>query len=231
MKTIGLLGGLSWESSAEYYRIINHEAQRRLGGVHSAECLLWSFDFDEIKVLQAAGDWAAATVRMIEAARRLERGGAGCLVICSNTMHKMATEVQAAINIPLLHIADPTAAAIKADGLQTIALLGTRYTMEADFYAGRLRDPFGLTPLVPDEPGRTTVHQIIYDELVRGIIREESRAAYVQVIDDLAAAGAQGVILGCTEIGLLIQPEHHPLPQYDTTRLHALAALNWAMSN
>jgi aspartate racemase len=144
-------------------------------------------------------------------------------------MHRMAPEVQAAISIPLLHIADPTASAIRADGVETVGLLGTRFTMEADFYTGRLRDPFGLTPLVPEEPGRTAVHQIIYDELVRGVIREDSRAAYVQVMDDLAAAGAQGIILGCTEISLLIQPEHHPLPQYDTTRLHALAALDWAM--
>jgi aspartate racemase len=229
MKTIGLLGGLSWESSAEYYRIINQEAQRRLGGVHSAEILLWSFDFEAIKALQMADDWDAATARMVEAAQRLERGGAGCLVICSNTMHRMAPAVQAAIDIPLIHIADPTAAAIQADGLERIGLLGTRFTMEGEFYAGRLRQPFGLTPLVPDEPGRTTVHDIIYQELVRGIIRPESRQAYVQVIDGLAAAGAQGIILGCTEIGLLVKPGDHRLPLYDTTQLHALAALDWAM--
>jgi aspartate racemase len=231
MKTIGLIGGLSWESSIEYYRVINQEVQRRLGGVHSAQCLMWSFEFGEIEALQAAGNWDEAARRMVDAAQRVERGGADCLIICSNTMHRMATEVQAAISIPLIHIADPTGAAIQAAGIRQIALLGTRYTMEQAFYRGRLVEHFGLDVRVPDEPGRTHIHEIIYEELVRGIIRAESRQQYQQVIHTLAEAGAQGVILGCTEIGLLIKPEHSPIPTFDTTYLHALAAVNFALGD
>ena len=229
MKTIGLIGGMSWESSLEYYRIINETVQERLGGLHSAQCLMFSFDFAEIEALQMAGDWECATQRMVEAAQQVERGGGECLVICTNTMHKMADAVQAAIDIPLIHIADPTAVAIREDGLETIALLGTRFTMEQEFYKGRLVDKFGLDVLIPDDNGRTVVHDIIYNELVVGDIREDSRRQYQQVIQQSVEEGAQGIILGCTEIGLLIKPEHSPVPVYDTTRLHAVAAVDWAL--
>jgi len=231
MKTIGLLGGMSWESSVEYYRIINEAARERLGGLHSAQCLLWSFDFAEIEALQMAGDWDTASLRLIEAARQLERGGAGCIVICTNTMHKMADAVQAAVDIPLLHIADTTAEKICADGLRTVGLLGTRFTMEQDFYKGRLTDQYGLDVRVPDAARREVVHRAIYDELCLGVVRDQSRAAYLNIMDDLAQQGAQGIILGCTEITLLIQAEHTPLRLYDTTRLHALAAVEWALGN
>ena len=230
MKTIGLIGGLSWESSIEYYRIINEACQERLGGTHSAECIMFSFDFAEIEALQMAGDWKAAAQRMIQAAQQLERGGADGIVICSNTMHRMADAVQAAVNLPLIHIADATAEAIVAEGFQNIALLGTRFTMEQDFYKGRMMDRFGLNILTPDNVGRAVVHRIIYDELVRGEIRESSRLRYQAVIEDLRSAGAEAVILGCTEISLLIEPQHSPIPSFDTTRLHALAAVEWALS-
>jgi aspartate racemase len=231
MKTIGLLGGLSWESSIVYYQMINEIVRERLGGLHSAQCLLWSFDFAEIEELQAAGDWDTATARMVEAARQLERGGAGCIVICSNTMHKMAGAVREAVNIPLLHIADTTAEKICADGVENIGLLGTRYTMEQDFYKGRLSEQFGLNVLVPDAAGREVVHRAIYDELCLGVVSDQSRAGYLRIMDDLAAQGAQGIILGCTEITLLIKPEHTARPLYDTTYLHAEAAVNWALSS
>ena len=229
MKTIGLIGGLSWESSVEYYRIINQETQNRLGGLHSARCLMYSFDFDEIETLQAAGDWGAATRRMIEAASSLQRGGAECIVICSNTMHRMADDVGAAVDLPLLHIADATADAILAVGLRTVGLLGTRFTMEQDFYRGRLVDRFGLDVLIPSAANREIAHRIIYEELVRGIVNDSSRAQYQTVIDDLRTDGAEAVILGCTEIGLLIGDQHSPLPLFDTTLLHALAAVDWAL--
>ncbi len=230
MKTIGLIGGLSWESSIEYYRIINQEVQRRLGGVHSAQCLMFSFDFGEIEKLQAAGDWAAATRRMLQAAQNLEKSGADCLVICSNTMHRMADEVGAAVDLPLIHIADATARAILAADLNTVGLLGTRFTMEQDFYRGRIVDRFGLSVLIPSRAGREAVHRIIYDELVRGQINAASRRAYQEVIGDLEAEGAQAIILGCTEIGLLIKPGDCPVPSFDTTRLHALAAVDWVLA-
>ena len=230
MKTIGLIGGMSWESSLLYYQIINQTVKERLGGLHSAQCLMWSFDFAEIEHLQAAGDWASATRRMVEAARALERGGAACIVICTNTMHRMAADVQAAVDLPLIHIADATAQKIVDAGIDTIALLGTRYTMEQDFYKGRLIDNFGLNVLIPDAAGIQTVHDIIYDELVVGVVREESRQQYQQVIGKLAEQGAEGVILGCTEITMLIKPEHTALPVFDTTYLHAVAAVDWALA-
>ena len=229
MKTIGLIGGLSWESSAEYYRLINEGVRERLGGLHSADCLMYSFDFAEIEHLQATGDWETATARMVEAARRLERGGADNLLICSNTMHRMADAVQAAVSIPLIHIADPTAEAIQAAGMRTIGLLGTIYTMEQDFYRGRLESKYGLRVLTPDADDRRTVNRIIYDELVLGVVKRESRAAYFEIIGKLAALGAEGVILGCTEIMLLIKPEDSPLPTFDTTGLHAAAAVQAAL--
>lgn len=229
MKTIGLIGGLSWESSIEYYRIINQEARRRLGGLHSATSLMYSFDFGEIEALQAAGDWAEASERMVEAAGRLEGGGADCIVICSNTMHLMAEAVEAACQIPLIHIAEATAEAILARGHVKVALLGTRFTMEKDFYRGRMAERFGLEVMIPDAAGRAIAHDIIYEELVRGLIRAESRGAYQRVIDKLGADGAEAVILGCTEIGLLIKPEDSSLPVFDSTELHALAAVEWAL--
>ncbi len=229
MKTIGLIGGMSWESSIEYYRIINQEAKKRLGGLHSAECLMYSFDFAEIEALQMADDWDTATQRMIEAAQQVEKGGGECIVICTNTMHKMADAVQNAVNIPLIHIADATAAVIRSYDLQTIGLLGTRFTMEEDFYKGRITDKYGLTVMTPDADERDTVHQIIYDELVIGKVEDNSRIAYQEIIGNLQGRGAEGVILGCTEIGLLIKPEDSPIPVYDTTYLHAVAAVEWAL--
>ena len=231
MKTIGLIGGLSWESSSEYYRIINQEAQKRLGGLHSADCLMYSFDFAEIEELQAAGEWGAAAARMAGAADRLARGGAACIVICSNTMHRMAAEIEAAVDFPLIHIADATAEAILAAGHRRVGLLGTQFTMEQDFYKGRMIERYGLDVLTPDAAGRDIVHRIIYDELVRGVIKGESRRRYQAVIAELAAAGAEAVILGCTEIGLLIKPEDSAIPSFDTTELHALAAVEWALAD
>jgi aspartate racemase len=229
MKTIGLIGGMSWESSLLYYQIINETVRERLGGLHSAQCLMWSFDFAEIEALQSTGNWDRATRRMIDAARSLEQGGADCIVICTNTMHRMAPQVQKAVDLPLIHIADATAKKIRAAGLDTIALLGTGYTMTQDFYKGRLIEVFGLNVLVPDDAGIQIVHNIIYEELVLGIVRDDSRRQYQRVIEQLAQQGAQGVILGCTEITLLIKPEHTSLPVFDTTYLHAVAAVDWAL--
>mgnify|MGYP005840594373 CR=1 FL=1 len=229
MKTIGLIGGLSWESSAEYYRFINVAARERLGGLHSAQSLMFTFDFAEIETLQHQDRWDEATARMIDAARRLERGGADFLLICSNTMHRMADEVQAAVGIPLVHIADPTAQQIKAQGVGTVGLLGTRYTMEQSFYKGRLMEKYGLNVLVPKAEDIQVVNRIIYEELVQGIIRPESKKEYVRVIETLVAAGAGAIILGCTEIGLLIKGEDCPVPAFDTTRIHALAAVEMAL--
>ena len=229
MKTIGLIGGMSWESSIEYYRIINETVKARLGGVHSADCLMYSVDFAEIESLQNAGEWEQLTLEMISAARRLERGGADCLVICTNTMHKMADEVQAAIQIPLLHIADAAGAAVQAKELTTVGLLGTRFTMEGNFYRGRLAEKFGLQVLIPDEAGRETVHRVIYNELVKGEIKAGSRQAFLAIIEDLQSRGAQGIVLGCTEIPLLVKQDDVAIPIFDTTRLHAEAAVNWAL--
>ncbi len=230
MRTIGLLGGMSWESSAEYYRIINETARDRLGGTHSAKSVMVSVDFHEVEELQAAGDWDGATTLMVEAARRAEAGGADLLVICTNTMHRMADEVGAAIGIPLIHIADATADAVRSAGIGRVGLLGTRYTMEQDFYRGRLESRHGLDVIVPDEPDRSTVHDVIYDELVQGIITVSSRDAYGRVIDRLTAAGADGVILGCTEIELLVTDDLRPVPVFPTTRIHALAAVDAALA-
>lgn len=210
MRLIGLIGGLSWESSAEYYRIINERAQARLGGVHSARTLIYSFDFGEIEALQHRGDWRAATALMIDAARRLERGGADFLVICSNTMHRMADEVAAAIRVPVLHIADPTAERIKSAGIARVGLLGTQFTMEQDFYKGRLAERFGLEVIVPDTADRAVVHEIIYRELVKGEVRQASREKYRAIIHRLAAAGADAIIFGCTEIMLLVDASEQP---------------------
>lgn len=229
MKTIGLLGGMSWESSIEYYRIINETVKDRLGGLHSAKCMMYSVDFAEIEKLQHMGDWEALTQAMIDAAKHLEKGGADLLVICTNTMHKMAPEVSAAINIPLLHIADAAADAIKTQKLQIVGLLGTRFTMEGDFYRGKLEKDHGLKVLIPDDEEHEIVHRIIYDELVQGVIREESRKAYLDVIVELETRGAEGVILGCTEIPLLVKQSDVSIPLFDTTTIHAQAAVDWAL--
>lgn len=229
MKTIGLLGGMSWESSIEYYRIINESVKKRLGGLHSAKCLMYSVDFANIETMQHASDWDALTQTMINAVHRLERGGADFLVICTNTMHRMAKEIEANTHIPLLHIADATAEAIRTKGLVNVGLLGTRFTMEGDFYRGRLEKDHGLNILIPDQPGREIVHHIIYDELVLGEIRDSSRKAYVQIIAELQARGADGVILGCTEIPLLVKQTDVAIPIFDTTTIHAEAAVDWAL--
>jgi aspartate racemase len=229
MKTIGLLGGMSWESSSEYYRIVNEEVKQRLGGHHSAQCLMYSVDFAEIKALQHADRWDEAAQNLSAAAKNLERGGADLLVLCTNTMHKVAEAIQAKIDIPLLHIADPTAQAIQARGLTTVGLLGTGFTMEQDFYKGRLVNTYGLRVLVPDKPDRDMIHRVIYDELCLGIIQPTSRAQYLEAIARLVEAGAEGIILGCTEIELLIKPTDTTIPLFDTTRLHATAAVTIAL--
>ena len=228
--TIGLIGGMSWESSAEYYRIINQEMNRRLGGVHSAQCLMYSLDFEEIKRLQHEGDWDRLATEMKAAAVRLERGGADFIVLCTNTMHRLADAISASVSIPLLHIADPTAGRIKAAGLERIGLLGTAFTMEQDFYKGRLHEHHGLEVIVPDEDDRRIVHEVIYKELVLGHVRPESRQAYRAIIARLVERGAQGIILGCTEIMLLVSDEDSAVPLFDTTTIHAVAAVDEALN-
>lgn len=229
MKTLGLLGGMSWESTALYYREINERVAERLGGYHSADLLLASVDFAEIEALQAADDWDAAARLLGDHARRLATAGAELLVLCTNTMHIVADAIEQAAGIPLLHIADPTGAALVAGGHRRVGLLGTKFTMERDFYRDRLVERFGLDVLVPAAEDRDTVHRIIYDELVRGVVTEPSRAAYRGVIDRLAAAGADSIILGCTEITLLVGAADSPVPVFDTTALHARAAVDRAL--
>ena len=230
MKTIGLIGGMSWESSLEYYRIINETVHQRLGGLRSAQCLMYSVDFAEIELLQRQDRWEEATQVMIAAAQRLEAGGADFMVICTNTMHRMAEEMQRHLNIPILHIADATARQIKAQGLKRVGLLGTRYTMEQDFYRGRLEQRHGLQVLIPEAPEREIVHRVIYDELVLGKIVPASRASYRQIMGILVERGAQGIILGCTEIGLLVKPEDSPVALFDTTAIHAKEAVEFALA-
>ena len=230
MKTIGLLGGMSWESSLEYYRIINRTVKRRLGGLHSAQCLMYSYDFAEIEALQHADEWVKLTRLMIDGVQHLQDGGAEFLVICTNTMHRMADEIEQATGLPLLHIADAAAAAIHAQRLSTVGLLGTQFTMTGDFYRTRLEKQHSLRVLIPNEADRQSVHRIIYNELVLGQIREESREVYIEIINRLADAGAQGVILGCTEIPLLVRPSDVEIPVFDTTTLHAEAAVDWALA-
>jgi aspartate racemase len=229
MKTIGLIGGMSWESSAEYYRIINESVQRRLGGFHSAQCLMFSVDFADIEELQRTAHWKEAADRLVGAARRLERGGAELLVLCTNTMHCVADEVAAATEIPFLHIADPTAEEIKARGITTVGLLATRYTMEQDFYRGRLTERHGLELLVPEELERTLVHDVIYNELVLGKIEDRSRHAYREIMDRLVGRGAEAIILGCPEIELLVSDDDANVPLFDTTRIPAERAVELAL--
>lgn len=223
-KVLGLIGGMSWESSAHYYRMINEQVRDALGPMHSARLLLWSFDFADIEALQRAGDWAAATEAMVAAARRLEAAGATALVICTNTMHLMAGEVQAAVGVPLLHIADPVGEAIRARGLTRVGLLGTAFTMEQAFYRERLAQRHGLEVIVPPADDRAQVHRIIYDELVRGQVHAASRQVYRQVMQRLVDQGAQAIILGCTEIMLLVGDADAEVPLFDTAALHAQAA-------
>ncbi|WP_323099230.1 aspartate/glutamate racemase family protein [Intrasporangium sp. YIM S08009] len=228
MRLVGLLGGMSWESTAEYYRLANEAVRDRVGGLASARLLLHSVDFAEVERLQAAGDWDAAGVLLADAAAGLERGGAELLVLCTNTMHRVADAIEAAVSVPLLHIGDVTADAVRRAGISRVGLLATAYTMEQPFLRDRLAS-HGLTVLVPEEQDRAEVHRVIYEELCLGVVREESRAAYRQVIGRLVAAGAEGIVLGCTEIELLVGQQDSPVPVFPTTRLHVEAAVDAAL--
>lgn len=230
MKTIGLLGGMSWESTALYYRLINQGIKARLGGLHSARIALFSVDFHEVEEMQRSGDWAAAGRTLAQAARKVEAAGADFLLICTNTMHKVAPQVQKAIDIPLLHLADATARRIKSAGMKTVGLLGTNFTMEEDFYKGRLIEKHGLEVLVPSKLDRDIVHRIIYDELCLGQVKATSREAYLRVMEDLRTRGAEGIIEGCTEIVMLVQDEHTEIPLFDTTAIHAEEAVVEALT-
>jgi aspartate racemase len=229
MKVIGLIGGMSWESSAVYYRLVNEGVRTRLGGQHNARSLLYTVDFADVEAMQHAGRWDEAGEVLANAALRLERGGADCVVLCTNTMHKLADCIEAAVAIPLLHIVDATAAALVARGCDRVGLLATAFTMEQEFYRGRLRERFGIEAIVPDEADRRLVHRVIYDELCQGVVRPESKAAYVRVMRDLAGRGAAAIVLGCTEIMLLVGQADTELPVFDTTGLHAAAAVDWAL--
>ena len=229
MKTIGLIGGMSWESTVPYYRIINETVRERLGGFHSAKLVLYSVDFHEIEQLQSSGAWEESGSVLALAAQSLQAAGADFIVLCTNTMHKVADAIEKAVTIPLLHIADPTAETIKQAGMRKVGLLGTRFTMEQDFYRGRLHDQHHLDVLIPDETDRGIVHRVIYDELVLGSVREGSRAEYRRIIKNLVDRGAQGVILGCTEISMLVGPSDSPVPLFDTTSLHARQAAEYAL--
>lgn len=228
-RTIGLIGGMSWESSVEYYRLINEEARRRLGGHHNARSIMLTVDFAEIERLQRAGDWDEAGRQLADAARTLEAAGADCVVLCTNTMHQVAETIESAITVPFPHIVDVTAAAITAAGLSKVGLLATRFTMEMDFYRDRMRG-HGVELFVPAEPDRTLVHDIIYNELTKGQVEDSSRVQYQRVIAELAEQGAQGVILGCTEITLLIRPTDSPIPVFDSTALHVKQAVDFALA-
>ncbi len=230
MKLIGLIGGMSWESSIEYYRILNETVRERLGGLHSARCLLYSLEFEDIEQLQQQGKRDTAAVVLTEAAKVLEGGGADCIVICTNTMHIVADEVQHSIQIPLLHIADATAERVLADGYKRVGLLGTRYTMEKEFYRDRLADNFDLEVLIPSEDERGDIDGVIFNELVLGELLDSSRSKFLKIIAGLVERGAQGIILGCTEIGLLVSQDDVAVPVYDTALIHAEAAVEFALS-
>lgn len=229
MKTIGLLGGLSWESSAQYYAIINREVMARLGHPHSARTLMLSVDFGEVEKLQHQGEWDALGAMLSAEAQKLEAGGADCILLCSNTMHLRADDITATVSIPLIHIADSTGRAISNEGLKCVGLLGTAFTMEKPFYRDRLQDEFGLEVLIPQDEERNMVHRVIYEELVGGKVLEKSRAAYLEVIERLRQRGAEGIILGCTEIMLLVDQDHVDLRLFDTTRLHAIDGVDFAL--
>jgi aspartate racemase len=229
MKTIGLIGGMSWESSIEYYRIINETAKEKLGGLHSAKSLMVTVDFAEIEKLQHEDRWDEAAQILVKCAQDLERGGADFIVLCTNTMHKLADQITAGVKIPFLHIADATAERIVAKGMKRIGLLGTRFTMEHDFYKGRLVQKYGMEALTPSESDREIVHRVIYDELVQGKILEASRAEYKRIMESLVTQGAQGIILGCTEIELLVKQEDCRVPLFPTSSIHAIAAVEYAL--
>ena len=228
MRTLGLLGGMSWESTLPYYRIINERVRARLGGLHSAKLFLYSMDFAEIEALQMRGDWETAGSLLADAAESLQRAGAEAIVICTNTMHKVVAAIEQRVALPILHIADATAARVINGGIRRVGLLGTRFTMEQDFYRGRLAAS-GLDVLIPDDAGREHVHRIIYDELCLGVIREESRVILRDVMKDLVVRGAQGIVLGCTEIGLLVGDGDTTVPTFDTAAIHAEYAADWAL--
>lgn len=230
MRTIGLIGGMSWESSLEYYRIINETAREKLGGLHSAKSILYSVDFAEVETLQHQGRWEEAAQLMVAAAQSLERAGADFIVLCTNTMHRSAEEIETNIHIPFLHIADATAQKIKVAGLRKIGLLGTRFTMEHDFYKGRLIDQYGLDVMIPDNADREIIHRVIYDELCLGIVKPESREQYIHIMDKLFQSGAEGIILGCTEIELLVHDGDSQVPLFPTTKIHAIAAVEYALT-
>jgi aspartate racemase len=230
MRRIGLLGGMSWESSAEYYRLVNVTTRERLGGLHSADCILRSVDFAAVEELQRAGDWEAAGALLAGEARGLVAAGAELLALCTNTMHKVADAVTEAVAVPLVHIADATADAVRAAGHRTVGLLATAYTMEQDFYVGRLRERHGLDVIVPGAHDRGLVHGVIYDELCLGVVREDSREQYRRVMRELAGRGAEAILFGCTEIDLLVGPQDAPVPVFDTTRLHAQRIVELALS-
>lgn len=229
MKTIGLLGGMSWESTSEYYKAINQGIKAELGGLHSAKIAMVSVDFDTIEKLQHAGDWAQTAKLLTSAAKNIEAAGADFMLICTNTMHKVAPEIEQNIGIPLLHIADATAEVLVAQGIKTVGLLGTAFTMEQSFYKDRLREKFGLNVLTPNDASRKRVHQVIYQELCLGVINDDSKQAYLSIIEHLAAEGAEAVILGCTEIGLLVRQEDTQVKLIDTTEIHAAKAVEYAL--
>lgn len=230
MKTIGIIGGMSAESTTLYYNRLNSEARRRRGGLHAAEIVIWSVDFAPIAKMQSDGDWDAAGDRLAEVAKRLERAGAEILLLATNTMHKVAHRIIAAVSVPFIHIADATGERIKAAGLARPGLMATRYTMEQDFYTGRLRERFGLECVVPEEGERADTHRIIYDELCKGVVTAQSRQRYIDIAESLKQRGADCLILGCTEVGMLLDAGNVPMPVFDTTLIHADSALDWALS-
>jgi aspartate racemase len=231
MKTVGMLGGMSWESTVSYYKALNEGVKSRLGGLHSAKICLYSVDFDEIEKLQHQGKWSETALILAEAAKSVERGGADFLMICTNTMHKVVPEIESQISIPILHIADATAESLVQNGVTKVGLLGTRFTMEQDFYKGRISEKFGIDVVVPTADEQTVVHDIIYQELCLGEIKTESRDRYLKIIANLHAQGAQAVILGCTEIALLVKQSDTTVPLYDTTEIHAAHGVEWALGN
>lgn len=231
MKKIGLIGGMSWESTLEYYRIVNEEVKKRLGGLHSARVVMDSVDFDAIEKLQHKGEWGKLGDILAESAQNLERAGAECVLICTNTMHKCADQVAESVHIPLIHLADATGELVKKQGLKRIGLLGTKFTMEQDFYKGRLIEKFGLDVIVPDDKDREVVHRVIYDELCLGDVRGASKEKYLKIIKRMVDDGAEGIILGCTEIPLLVKQEDVSVPVFDTTYIHAISAVDFALGS